>query len=207
MNIRKLAASDLDQLDTREKIMEVAINLFAVKGFDGATIREIAQLANVNVASLNYHFKSKENLRQEILNFIVLDFKEKILSIPETKNVAEYAVKIFEAMTIDSAKCLNQFKLFLEAEHHPCEAEPYPLGYERFETHLARELDTKVPESERLWFVSIVLSYIIHNAVLTSTTIGKKTIKKFFPGKQSSLPIAIGKLVESLIRDLNAQYS
>jgi AcrR family transcriptional regulator len=161
----------------------------------------------VNVASLNYHFKSKENLRQEILNFIVLDFKEKILSIPETKNVAEYAIKIFDAMTLDSAKCLNQFKLFLKAEHHPCEAEPYPLGYERFETHLARELNTKVPESERLWFVSVVLSYIIHNAVLSSTTIGKKTIKKFFPGKQSSLPIAIGKLVESLIRDLNAQYS
>ncbi len=207
MVAKKLKSADFNQLDTREKILEVAINLFALKGFDGTTIREIAELADVNVASLNYHFTSKENLRLEIQSFIVNEFREKILSIPETTNVADYAVKIFETMTQESAKCLNQFKLFLESDNYPVESDPYPLGYERFRGFLEKELHSNVPQSERLWFMSVVLSYIIHNAVLSSTAYGRKTIGKYFSTKSLSLPVSIRHLVEALVRDLNCRYA
>jgi AcrR family transcriptional regulator len=206
MVVRNINPGEFSELDTKQRIMEVAIKLFALKGFDGVTIREIAKLAEVNVASLNYHFKSKDNLRQELLQYVTGEFQAKIRSVPKMKNASEYAVKIFETMTEDSARCLNQFKLILEADHHPCETQPYPIGFEQFSVYLETELDSKVPHEERLWAVHVIFSYIVHVSVMSSTTVGKKMVEKFLPKKKASLPAYIQELVESLIRDLNHRY-
>ena len=52
--------------DTRTRILEAAGKVFADKGFDKATIRDISALAEVNLASVNYHFGSKDALLFEI---------------------------------------------------------------------------------------------------------------------------------------------
>lgn len=44
------------------KLLEAAAEVFAEKGFHGSTTREIAAKANVNVASLHYHFRDKRRL-------------------------------------------------------------------------------------------------------------------------------------------------
>ena len=186
--------------------MDAAIQLFAVKGFDGASIRDIAKLADVNVASLNYHFKSKENLHQELVSYLIGEFKAKVTNIAQMKTAAEYSVKIYEAMTADSAKCLNQFKIILATEGESCDTEPYPIGYEQFSAYLSKELTPKVPQAERLWLVNVVFSYIVHISVMSSTMVGKRSIEKFFPRKKDSIPIYITQLVETLIRDLNNRY-
>ena len=54
-------------IGTKTRILEVARVLFAERGFEGTSIREIAKAAEVNVASVNYHFAGKENLFLEIL--------------------------------------------------------------------------------------------------------------------------------------------
>lgn len=47
---------------TRERILESAIPLFAKQGYEGASIRTIATAADVNVATLAYHFGDKDGL-------------------------------------------------------------------------------------------------------------------------------------------------
>jgi AcrR family transcriptional regulator len=51
---------------TRQQILDVAQRLFAEKGFRGAAIRDIVKAAGSNVAAVNYHFGSKENLYREV---------------------------------------------------------------------------------------------------------------------------------------------
>jgi len=51
---------------TRDRLLEVAERLFAEKGFDGAPVREITTAAGCNIASVNYHFGSKENLYAQV---------------------------------------------------------------------------------------------------------------------------------------------
>ncbi|REJ95283.1 MAG: DUF1956 domain-containing protein [Planctomycetota bacterium] len=51
--------------DTRTRILEAAGPIFARKGIEGATIREICHAAAVNVAAVNYHFGDKESLYLE----------------------------------------------------------------------------------------------------------------------------------------------
>lgn len=206
MVLKKLRSSDVLGLDTRKRIMETAMNLFALKGFDGCSIREIAKIAKVNVASVNYHFMSKDKLRQEIIDHIKDEFKAKIASIKDAKDTVDFTVKLFENMTQDQAMCVNQFKLILEADAHICDNDPYPVAYEQFSVHLAKELNPAVPEAERFWLVNVVFCYVIHTAVMSSTKIGSKSIEKFLPNKRASIPAYIGQLVETLIRDLNNRY-
>jgi TetR/AcrR family transcriptional regulator len=47
---------------TRARILAAALDLFADRSFEGATTREIAQRAGVSQPSLNYHFRTKDDL-------------------------------------------------------------------------------------------------------------------------------------------------
>ncbi len=47
-------------------IIAIAEKLFAEKGFDGASVRDIAQEAGVNVAMISYYFGSKEKLMEAV---------------------------------------------------------------------------------------------------------------------------------------------
>ncbi len=56
------AASVETGSDTSERILVAALEAFAEKGFDGATTREIAARAGVNLGLLQYHFGGKSKL-------------------------------------------------------------------------------------------------------------------------------------------------
>ena len=60
---RRLATPD----PTREKLLEVAGPLFANRGYQATTIREICAGAGANVAAINYHFGDKLGLYTEVL--------------------------------------------------------------------------------------------------------------------------------------------
>ncbi|HET7382538.1 MAG TPA: CerR family C-terminal domain-containing protein [Pseudolabrys sp.] len=52
---------------TRQSIMKAAVYLFAEKGFENASVRDIVTKARVNQAAINYHFKGKNGLYLEVL--------------------------------------------------------------------------------------------------------------------------------------------
>jgi TetR/AcrR family transcriptional regulator len=53
--------------DSRNKLIDAATRLFALKGYAAVSIRELAQAAAVNSALINYHFGSKEGLYLAVL--------------------------------------------------------------------------------------------------------------------------------------------
>lgn len=54
-------------MDKKEHIINAAIDLFAEKGFEGTSIRDLASKADVNVAMINYYFGSKEKLFEALV--------------------------------------------------------------------------------------------------------------------------------------------
>lgn len=52
-------------LKTRQRLLVTASRIFAEKGYQDATIAEICEQAETNIASVNYHFGDKENLYLE----------------------------------------------------------------------------------------------------------------------------------------------
>jgi AcrR family transcriptional regulator len=55
-----------DEDGTRERILRTAERLFAERGFSGVSVRELAAAAQVNIASIGYHFDNKEGLLSEV---------------------------------------------------------------------------------------------------------------------------------------------
>ena len=48
--------------DTRQRILDVALDLFTEQGFDGTSLRQIAEQLGVTKAALYYHFESKDDI-------------------------------------------------------------------------------------------------------------------------------------------------
>ena len=54
---------------TREKLLDAAGEVFAEKGFRGATIEAISRRAKTNIAAVNYHFGDKEGLYRAVIDY------------------------------------------------------------------------------------------------------------------------------------------
>jgi AcrR family transcriptional regulator len=62
---------------TKERLLNEAEALFAQKGYDAVSVREITTAADCNLAAVNYHFGNKQNLYLEVL-------------VPRARRVQEY---------------------------------------------------------------------------------------------------------------------
>ncbi|MFC3653516.1 TetR/AcrR family transcriptional regulator [Dyella humi] len=51
---------------TKERILTAAEALFAQRGFEGASLRQLTAAAGVNLAAVNYHFGSKDHLVEQV---------------------------------------------------------------------------------------------------------------------------------------------
>lgn len=56
--------------ETRQRLMDAAARLFAERGFQNVTVRDICGKAGANVAAVNYYFRDKSGLYQEIIQRI-----------------------------------------------------------------------------------------------------------------------------------------
>lgn len=60
-----------EELTTRQRILEAAISGIETYGLDQLTIRKIAKDADANIASINYHFRTKADLVAEALTMTI----------------------------------------------------------------------------------------------------------------------------------------
>ncbi len=90
----------MDQNDktTEEKIKISARKLFHIKGYAGTKTREIAEDAGINLALLNYYFRSKEKLFEIVMTESISDFFISLAPIYDNPNTTfeEKIVKIVD---------------------------------------------------------------------------------------------------------------
>lgn len=80
---------------TKERILSAAEELFARHGFAGASLRQVTSAANVNLAAVNYHFGSKDNLINEV-------FRRRLDELTETRLGALRRVTSGESPTLEA---------------------------------------------------------------------------------------------------------
>jgi TetR/AcrR family transcriptional regulator len=84
--------------DTRERLIRAAAQLFAEKGYEGASVKELASVAGVNVSLVSYHFGGKEGLFKAALEQFGkegLGAAERILTPPASAEELQIRLKLF----------------------------------------------------------------------------------------------------------------
>jgi len=80
-------------LETRAKILGVAERLFAQRGLDGVSLRDITSEANVDLALINYHFKTKDNLFEAVyatrVDHISAERQRRLRALPEHYSLSD----------------------------------------------------------------------------------------------------------------------
>ncbi|QDW65693.1 TetR/AcrR family transcriptional regulator [Luteimonas granuli] len=71
------------QFSTKDRILGAAEELFALHGFGGTSLRQVTSRADVNIAAVNYHFGSKENLINEVFRRRMDDMSRQRLALLE----------------------------------------------------------------------------------------------------------------------------
>ncbi|NPV27470.1 MAG: TetR/AcrR family transcriptional regulator [Firmicutes bacterium] len=198
-----------DVKDPKTRILEAAENLFADRGFDGVSIREIADQAQVNSAMIYYYFGNKEGLYRGIMEGIlseitsVIDRTIKAGGDPAeriTQIVNNYisflqrrrqAAKLWlRVISSEDTKhiemAVNQYipKNFLSFEH---------TIHEGIESGLFRQVDTRLAA---ISLIGMILLFFIGSPIInrlpgmtnylegTGQQLARHTLEIFFHGLQ-----------------------
>jgi len=70
-----------DKQDPKRLILEVAIRLFAERGLDAVSVRDITGTARVNLGSINYYFGSKEHLVREVFDTLLAPLQRRRIAL------------------------------------------------------------------------------------------------------------------------------
>ena len=86
MSIRKAQSKRLHARaeQTRQDLLNAALQLFSARGFEGVSTRELATAAGTTMSSIPYHFGSKEGLYRTVLEHMDARMREHLAPVLQT---------------------------------------------------------------------------------------------------------------------------
>ena len=198
--------------DTKEKILKAARELFALKGLKGASVREIASLAEVNIASLNYHFSSKEKLFLQVIEEIYIETASMISAqrVKEPEESAEdFAVWIFSHFISRPGDMRTFFKMILSEKGWEadivCEESDDkfgPPGGIALAEAISTDLKKEISEADMFWAVRMIFSNIVHLSLMYSNHFCKLADEHPHQHDLETLKNDIRRLVRIILKDI-----
>jgi AcrR family transcriptional regulator len=154
--VAQTAATPLspEATSTRERILDVALDLFTEKGFDGTSLREIAERLGVTKAALYYHFASKDDILLALHMRLHAFGKDALVKMTEDEPVS---LQVWGALLDEVVgQMLAQRQIFLmhqrnQAALEKLHREEHDAEHEDLQTRFRKLLDdTRVPLRDRI---------------------------------------------------------
>lgn len=199
-------------LSTKEKILEVALDLFAKHGFNGTSIRDISQKAEVNVAAVNYHFKSKEGLFKEVITNSFAQMKNEIAKIYELEqtNCNRFVWLMYENLLKNGKSLLATYRMILSENLDYPQIETLdgellgPPGGEYILKVITAEVGEDVPLKTRIWAMMALYVHIVYGAMMVSSSFGQQKLKSQPYYQESYKKKSTEFLVQSILNQVKA---
>jgi TetR/AcrR family transcriptional regulator len=99
-------------------ILAAAITIFREKGFDGASIAEIAAAAGLPKANVYYYFKSKETIYQTIIGDLIREWDRALAHLTEEREPADALAAYVRAKLDFSRRHTAQSQMFANEAVH-----------------------------------------------------------------------------------------
>ena len=197
--------------DTKNKILSTAGRLFAQNGFERTSIRDISKEAEVNLASVNYHFKNKQNLFSEVMEASLNEIETHIDNIAQnTSCVKDFSSTLYHHLVNNDEIFKNSFKLFItdnlpidqDTLPESCKQDFNPPGFTPMLALITREVGKDIPLAGREWAVRAIFSYIVHSALVMCSSLAKMLENKVPHLGESEKKRSIENLADSVINFL-----
>jgi AcrR family transcriptional regulator len=179
-------------LSTRDRILDVALDLFTEQGFDGTSLRQIAEQLGVTKAALYYHFTSKDDILMALHLRLHEAGRESLTQLTEEPvTLAQWGT----LLDLVVEQMLAQRKLFLMHERNQAALEKlhrkdHDADHEDIQNQFRRVLaDPRVP---------------LHDRVKMAASVGIVFSGLFLSGDAfaDSSNEELGTMLRSIIRDV-----
>ena len=112
--------------DSRQQILDVALRLFAHKGYAAATVREIVDTVGITAPSLYYYFGNKEGLYMELMQTHCARIDQALESHMHTSSSAKERLKdLVDKIFLHVANDRDFFRLMFTIYYGPSQGAPY----------------------------------------------------------------------------------
>ena len=134
---------------TKPEIIHRSLTLFMEKGYDGASMSDIAQATGIKKASLYAHFSGKEEIFSAVFSDVLLDYREAISALTK-KRANESALTRLERMFRGFLRyCYQNTKVYFWDRYFY-----YPPEFIRERM----EIETRTTQNEFLNAISVAIS-------------------------------------------------
>ena len=204
---------------TKDKILDAAESLFMEHGFEATSLRSITAAAGVNLASVNYHFGSKEELFQAVLTRRLDPMnQDRVALLTRLELDAAPAPvpceRILDALFIPALRLardparggLNYLRLLGRAYADPAPfirqflSEQYAVMIARFKAAFGRALP-HLPKRELSWRLHFIMGALSYTLAATDAL---KLIAELSPGESHNDEVLLRRLAPFLLAGLQA---
>lgn len=204
---------------TKERLLDAAELMFAEHGFDGVSIRDLSAAADVNVAAVNYHFQSKENLYAAVMSRRLTPIRTRMLAaineVTDTKGetlTLEDLIRTFVTTYLEDALAHPHrdtfLRLLMRELHEPRLKDPMIFKDWIIPVHMAfgNALTAARPEidwDKFMWIMASIIGQVAHFVMrwrrgnfpdLDEDT--RQAPRELFPPLADSLDVYIHQVVE-----------
>jgi len=131
---------DRDKEESRQKLVNSALKFFALNGFEGTTIRDVADDAGVNLSLVSYYFNGKDGLYRECLTEFA-------------RSRSEFAQTVFAKAPESAEEFRIRLQLLIEEMINFQIENPYPCRM------ILREIDQGLPHAKDIFESTLLKSF------------------------------------------------
>lgn len=209
---RKTNGHAVRSSETRAKMIEAAIEVFATVGYEAASTRTLAERAGVNLAAIPYHFGGKRELYLAAAQAIADHARERLAPIVtrlRDLNAADPLTRIDEAISnffrllAGGTEPQAWFSFFIRCEHDADDAfriiydESFAFFERALKQAVAEVIDCDVTDDILRMRVAVVLSSVISFRALRNTTLSILGWDQLNPSRLKQLDMIIRELARS----------
>jgi AcrR family transcriptional regulator len=162
----------MEEARTRERLLDAAERLFAEKGFEATSLRDVTAKAKANLAAVNYHFGSKEALVRAVFERRLGEVNRKRLALlngaGRARPAPEEILHAFIAPTFDLMKeaphfiqLMGRFQAEPDSDTHEFVTSRCREVAQQFKRALTAALP-RVPVEDLFWRMHFIMGALVH---------------------------------------------
>jgi AcrR family transcriptional regulator len=193
------------------QIIETAEQLFAVHGYEGTSVRQIADAAGVNLAMISYYFGSKEKLMQALVNLRTVDTKLTMQSLLKDDSIDPFQKMNFLISQFVERFILQQrfFRIMVSEQmlHKNCDISDMLTEVKKGNAALLEEI---VKEGQKKKYfkknIDVVMLMNMLIGTITQTLINKPFYKAYHKMESMNEETFNAQLAKKLIEQLKIMF-